>query len=72
MPSRPVDRGLFDLYEDKCDKNDYDGSQECHCGNGRKISGFESTFKSHYNDREYDLKCTDIKYYDDVHSGHSW
>ena len=72
MPSKADERGLFDEYEDKCDENAYDGNQECHCGNGRKISSFKSSYESSYKDRKYDLTCTAIENYDDVHSGHSW
>ena len=72
VPSKADERGLFDEYEDKCDENAYDGNQECHCGNGRKISSFKSSYKSSYKDRKYDLTCTAIENYNDVHSGHSW
>ena len=71
-PSKALER-LFDKDDDNCNINDYDGPQECHCGNGRKISTFSSPdFDIFKRDRLYDLACTPIDGYDDVHSGHSW
>jgi len=71
-PSKALER-LFDKDDDNCNINDYDGPQECHCGNGRKISTFSSPdFDIYKRDRLYDLACTPIDGYDDVHSGHSW
>merc|ERR1712223_1923605 len=71
-PSKALER-LFDEDADNCNINDFDGPQECHCGNGRKISTFSSpALDSGTRDRQYNLTCTAIDGYDDVHSGHSW